>query len=549
MTAGTIDPAFWPSTPDELEACLGDPLWRISSGFLYNILIKEPQGDGSDKVTVIPFRPNRAQKRLLRRLWRRNIICKARQLGFTTLVCIVWLDHALFNPNQRCGIISYDKTSAQTILNDKIIFAYKNLPPEIQAARPIRRHNAEELVIIHEGPNGEEMDSSIRCATTMRSGTIHRLLVSEYGKICAKTPLKALEVQTGSLQAVPLDGCVVIESTAEGREGDFYRKCKEAMRVLEMNRPLALPEYRFHFEPWWDTPEYEVDPTNVVISAVDHQYFERVEVVVSAARARRRLPPLKLSLRKRAWYVLKRRTDFGDEDAKMWQEYPSFPDEAFQQSTEGVYYWKELSRARISGRVGYVPFLPGVPVNSFWDIGATDGTAFWLHQSAGLQNRFLYYYEGYGEGYSHFISEMQRWAMECAGEVVWGRHFLPHDAMQKRQLGTNVMTPLEMITAITPGWEWTIVPQVAEIQHGIQAVRQVFPSCWFDEAGTRVGVDHLSLYRKEFNETTQAWSDRPRHDEHSEAADSFRQFAQARIEPGVFRQTSPTKRRVSARAA
>ena len=72
---------FRPSTPEELEACLADPMWRVCSGALYKIMIKG-DNDDDDNALVIPFRPNRAQRKLLRRLWNRNIILKARQLGF-----------------------------------------------------------------------------------------------------------------------------------------------------------------------------------------------------------------------------------------------------------------------------------------------------------------------------------------------------------------------------------------------------------------------------------------------------------------------------------
>ena len=71
----------------------------------------------------------------------------------------------------------------------------------------------------------------------MRSGTIHRLHVSEFGKICAKYPDKAQEVVTGSIPAVPMNGVLVIESTAEGRDGDFFKmvqiaEANEASRKL-----------------------------------------------------------------------------------------------------------------------------------------------------------------------------------------------------------------------------------------------------------------------------------------------------------------------------
>ena len=46
----------------------------------------------------------------------------------------------------------------------------------------------------------------------MRSGTIHRLHISEFGKICAKVPEKAAEVMTGSIPAVPASGILVFAS-------------------------------------------------------------------------------------------------------------------------------------------------------------------------------------------------------------------------------------------------------------------------------------------------------------------------------------------------
>ena len=81
-----------PSTPEELARCLADPEWRLFSGCLYKIMIK---GDDGEDALVMPFKPNAAQRRFIRRLWHRNLILKARQLGFTTLIAILWLDHAL----------------------------------------------------------------------------------------------------------------------------------------------------------------------------------------------------------------------------------------------------------------------------------------------------------------------------------------------------------------------------------------------------------------------------------------------------------------------
>lgn len=97
-----------PTNREELERCLKDPEWRLFSGCLYKIMVKgDDKEDGEEADSfVLPFKPNRAQKRFMRRLWHRNIILKARQLGFTTLIAIMWLDHALFNADQRAWYVA-----------------------------------------------------------------------------------------------------------------------------------------------------------------------------------------------------------------------------------------------------------------------------------------------------------------------------------------------------------------------------------------------------------------------------------------------------------
>src|SRR5574343_1486401 len=256
-----------PSTPEELERCLADPEWRLFSGCLYKIMIK---GDGDEEAMVMPFRPNRAQKRFIRRLWHRNLILKARQLGFTTLIAVMWLDHALFNADQRCGIIAQDREAVETIFRDKVRFAYNNLPPELRERFPLARDSAVELLFAHN-------NSSVRVATSMRSGTIHRLHISEFGKICAKFPDKAIEVVTGSLPAVPLDGVAIIESTAEGQGGEFFNMTKRAEALHEKGADLSERDYRFHFYPWHDEPGYRMASTNVVMTDKHREYFAQVE--------------------------------------------------------------------------------------------------------------------------------------------------------------------------------------------------------------------------------------------------------------------------------
>lgn len=372
-----------PTDAAELARFLADPEKRLFSGALYKIMIKGDDKIGADgKVEegdsyVLPFKPNRAQRRFIKRLWHRNLILKARQLGFTTLIAIMWLDHALFNADQRCGIIAQDREAAEAIFRDKVKFAYANLPDEIRERFPLQRDSAVELLFAHN-------NSSVRVATSMRSGTIHRLHVSEFGKICAKFPDKAAEVVTGSIPAVPTNGILVIESTAEGREGEFFKMVEQAEKNHASRKVLTARDYRFHFYSWWQEPKYRLDSATVPISQEEHEYFDLVEARVRLDMGQ----DITIDPDQRAWYVATKRADFSGAEEKMWQEYPSFPAEAFQISTDGNYYAKDMIALRKRGGITKVPLLD-VPVNTFWDIGNSDGCAVWFGQELRGEDRFI----------------------------------------------------------------------------------------------------------------------------------------------------------------
>lgn len=508
-TRRAIPTDFVPSTEAEMATCLEDPLWRICSGQLYKIMVKAPDNDGN---SVVPFIPNAAQRRLMARMHYRNLILKARQLGFTTLVSILWLDHALFNPDQRCGIIAQDREAAESFFRDKVKLAYENLPDTLRELMPLASDNKSELLFAHN-------NSSIRVATSMRSGTIHRLHVSEFGKICAKNPEKAAEVVTGSLPAVPLDGIAIIESTAEGQEGEFFKMTQRAIAQAQSGTKLTNKDFRIHFYAWWKEPGYRMD-TDVVMTSKDREYFSQVEADTGTT----------LDRMQRNWYVATRDSEFSGDPEKMWQEYPSTAKEAFQVSTEGTYYAVQLATLRKEGRICPVPWLPGIPVNTFWDIGNSDGTAIWFHQRVGFENRFINFIEGWNESYSYFTHQMQ------AMGYVWGTHYLPHDAAHKRQQGHKVASPEDMLRELNVGGSWDIVPPVDRVINGIQKMRDAFGSCFFDTEKTAAGIAHLSNYRKTWNKAKGAWQiDTPsKIDGHSEAPDALRQFAQGYEAPRLI---------------
>jgi hypothetical protein len=488
-----------PQNEAEFKECLADPWWRLTSGQLYKIMIK---GDNDEDDLVVPFKPKEAQLDLLDNLHTRNDVLKARQLGFTTVIQILFLDCVLFKKNVRAATIAHNEDAAKKIFRDKLKFAYDNLPEQLRMAMPLAVENASELIFAHN-------NSGIEVATSVRSGTKHYLHISEFGKICAKFPDKAEEVITGSIPAVPTNGLLIIESTAEGQDGHYYKITKRAEDLMLSGKKLNVKDYKLHFYPWWGEKAYVTNPDTVLMTDKDHEYFDRIEKEASCI----------ISLEQRAWWVMTRDSEFSGEESKMWQEYPSTPKEAFQKSKEGCYYTTQMIKVRKEGRICHVPIRDGIPVNTFWDIGNGDGTAIWLHQRVGQADHFVGFIEEWGEPYSYFTKEMLKM------DVSWGTHYLPHDAAHKRQGSVRNISPAEKLKELGLK-NIEIVPRVQEISHGIQATRDAFSTCWFDEEKCKEGIVHLDSYRKKWNNTTGRFTDTPVHDIHSEGADSFRQFGQ-----------------------
>lgn len=462
--------------------------WRLNN--LYTITDKDGR--------KIPFRMNSAQELLFNEMHYLNLILKARQRGFTTFIQIFLLDVCLFNSNIRAGTIAHTLPDAQAIFRDKVKFPYDNLPDGIKAAVPRIADSASELML---GNN-----SSVRVGTSLRSGTLNYLHVSEYGKLCAKYPEKAREVRTGALNTVQAGQIVFIESTAEGQEGHYYELCESARAKARSKLPLTSLDFKFHFHPWHADPDYAIDATGVAIPAEYQRYFAKVESQGIALRPEQK-----------AWYVKKAEVQKSD----MLREYPSTPDEAFEASIEGAYYANEMAAADLAGRIGAFAAIPGVPVNTAWDIGYGDYTSIWFFQRIGSRIRLVGYLQNSGEGMLWYLREFKRLAE--ANTWSWGEHFWPHDGkVHEWGSGRSRIEQARDNEAlkINP----RIVPAMG-VDDGIAAARMMLPLCDFDQGNCSEGLKALRSYRKDWDEERAVWRDRPRHDWASHGADAFRTLA------------------------
>lgn len=310
--------------------------WRLNH--LYWIM--------DDHGNKIKFRMNAIQTLLYWAMWWLNVILKSRQHGITTFLCIFFLDACLFTPNVRAGIIAHKLADAKKIFRDKVLFAYQHLPQHLRVHRLLDKEESQEILFAN--------NSGIYVATSMRSGTLQYLHISEYGYLCQHTPGKAREIRTGAMETVHEGGMLFVESTAEGRGDDFERMCRKAERMLKAGTTLTRLDYAFHFFAWFQKPENQIyEP--VEISDKLAEYFQKIEAETGEA----------IGDTFRWWYAKKHETLGTD----MFKEHPSTPDEAFYAAAEGTYYGDLVAAAYGDGRIGDYPHDPAYPVYTFSDFG------------------------------------------------------------------------------------------------------------------------------------------------------------------------------------
>ena len=463
----------------------GDWRWRLNN--LYYITDKDGRR--------VKFEMNWAQERLFKEMHYQNAILKARQLGFTTFIQIFMLDACVFNSNIRAGTIAHTLQDAQAIFRDKVKYPYDNLPDQIKVAVSPQTDSAAELLLSN--------NSSIRVGTSLRSGTLQYLHISEYGKLCAKYPEKAREVRTGALNTVQSGQVVFIESTAEGQEGHFFDICDTAQTAARTGSKLTPLDFKFHFFPWWQAPEYRIDPEDVAIPDLHARYFEKIETSNG----------VHLDSAQKAWYVKKAASQLSD----MKREYPSTPKEAFEASVEGAYYGDWMEAAESGGRIGSFQADPNLPVHTAWDIGRSDYTSIWFWQRSIGRVRLVGFFQNCGEGMPYYATEV----MKLYEQNKWLRKepidVFPHDA-KVTEWGSD-KSRIEQLLA--KGFKPRIAPDVS-IDDGINAVRATMFMCHFDAEACSEGIKVLKAYRKEWDDVLGMYKDRPRHDWASHGADAFR---------------------------
>ncbi len=470
----------------DVELFLTSKEYRLNN--LYNIIDR----NGND----IKFKLNHVQQSVLSSLHNRNLILKARQLGMSTFSVLYLLDECIWTPNLSAGIVSYSLEHAQHIFKRIIGHCLDHLPKGFNV--PVINRSAREITF----GNG----SVLRVDTTLRGGAYQLVLVSEFGKTCARNPLKAEEVITGTLQAVPRDGRVIIESTGEGSEGFFSEMVNQA--VINTNDNLSPLDYKLFFFPWYCEEAYILDH-KVKYDTDLTDYFDKLEKDCN----------IKLSQLQRNWYA-QQRILLGD---KVKQEFPSTVTESFLSNSEAYYFAQLIEQAYNENRcLQTSPYDHILPVYVAMDIGVNDLTVMIFFQVCHGEIRIIDYYADSNKGVDHYCRYMQQ-----DKNYLYNTIFLPHDAVQRDGIVVENTYEKEFKKLFSHTQVKIQVLKRTDKQIQIQNAKIKLSRCVFNLSRCKSLIDQLNKYRKKWSEQYGKYLDEPYHGIESNYADAFQYMCQA----------------------
>lgn len=393
----------------------------------------------------------------------------------------------LWNDNTQAGIIAHTLDDAQNIFVDKLKFAFDNLHPAI---RPLFRavgDSAKELSFSH--------GSVIRVGTSLRSSTLQFLHISEFGKICAKYPDKAREVVTGAFNTVHPGQFIVIESTAEGRDGAYYNMCQEAFNRKASNKPFGKMDFHPFFFPWWKHPTYSLDEEQD-ISIENASYFDKLEV-----------DGIKLTLNQKYWYLNKQISQ-GDD---MLREFPSTQEEAFLASQVGNWYSTQIKELYDAGHVTEISYDKSQLVHTAWDLGQADYMAIWFFQFNRVgEIMVIDYFQRTDTPLNEIVQ------MLTSKGYSYGTHLWPHDAKARDRAGITFEQQAHDLNLTG------VILEMHGVIDGINLVRTTISKMWFDHKKCQEGLNALANYKKTWNNQLGGFTSKPVPNDDSHGADAMR---------------------------
>lgn len=278
---------------------------------------------------LVPLRYNKAQRHFLANRTPKSIVLKARQLGFSTLLQAELFRLVTTGTATTLTLTHLDSTTqALRRMSDRF---YENLP---LGFRPARKY-ANATVTTYSDFGSEAIIATAGSKNSARGITANHAHLSEVAFW-----QDADVVMTSVLQAIPIDGTITIESTANGIGNYFY---DTVMAALDGSSPFKL----FFYAWWWDD-SYQLP----LLPGETLEYTDEEAALAS----KHRLTPEQIKWRRSKIKEL----------SPIWfsQEYPEDVTSAFLSSGNSVF-------GDVRGSL-YTPPADDKPIDKHYYVGGVD---------------------------------------------------------------------------------------------------------------------------------------------------------------------------------
>lgn len=264
----------------------------------------------------------------------------------------------------------------------------------------------------------------------------------------------------------------------------------------------------------------------------------------SATHKRFRLNPpadakiVEMNWRDNPWFPTTLQKKRLEDKAKRPDQYEHVWEGDFVTVVEGAYFARDLTEAKVQGRIGNVARDSLMTIRAVWDIGGTgakaDACSIWICQFIGREIRVLNYYEAVGQPLAAHV----QWLRDNGyGKALC---ILPHDgSANDKVFDVSFESSLKAAE-----FEVVVVPNQGKgaAKMRVEAARRLFPSIWFNAATTEAGRDALGWYHEKRSDDDRSVGLGPSHDWSSHGADAFGLMCVAYEQPEDRRPAPPQRR-------
>lgn len=220
-----------------LVADFVDSLLEPHSKVLAQPLVRDYLYIMDKNAAIVPFQPNRAQLHFRQQRTGRDLILKARQLGFSTEIQSSQFVEAI-TETVLCATLAHDADTTAKLRRMSARF-YDYLPAHLRPQRGLDNATTTTYPV-----TGSEVTIATAGSGNIgRGGTYTRVHGSEvaFWK-------DANAIMAGIMQGVSQTGQIALESTANGAQGWFFERCMEALD--------GASDWTLHFYEWWWDDNY-----------------------------------------------------------------------------------------------------------------------------------------------------------------------------------------------------------------------------------------------------------------------------------------------------